>query len=383
MTCLPIWCRSGAPATPPGWRTVVRTFRSAPRPPGASMVVAPDGSVSGSVSGGCVEGAVYELATEVAAHRHAAAGAVRDQRRRRLRRRAHLRRHPRHLRRGRFAGNVSRTRRGGRRHRRAPAGRGRDRHRPSGRAVGGPPARRRARRSAAGSLGSAARRRRRHRRRPRPAGAGPQRDPRPTARTGSVAARAWRSSSPATRRARGCWCSARSTSPPRWRGRDRSSATASRCATPARCVRHAAALPDRRRGRRRLAAPLSGRAGRGGRDRRAHGDLRAHPRPEVRRAGAGGRAAPADVGYVGAMGSRRTHDDRMAPTAGGGADRRRAEPGCPARSDWTWARAPRRRPRCRSPPTSSPAGGAAVGAAGRDRRAGSTTTSQDVQVRAS
>jgi xanthine dehydrogenase accessory factor len=30
------------------------------------MLVAPDGSVSGSVSGGCVEGAVYELATQVA-----------------------------------------------------------------------------------------------------------------------------------------------------------------------------------------------------------------------------------------------------------------------------------------------------------------------------
>lgn len=50
-----------------GVGTVVRTFRSAPRPPGASMVVAPDGTVSGSVSGGCVEGAVYESATEVAA----------------------------------------------------------------------------------------------------------------------------------------------------------------------------------------------------------------------------------------------------------------------------------------------------------------------------
>jgi xanthine dehydrogenase accessory factor len=49
-----------------GLATVVRTFRSAPRAPGASMVVAPDGSVGGSVSGGCLEGAVYELATEVA-----------------------------------------------------------------------------------------------------------------------------------------------------------------------------------------------------------------------------------------------------------------------------------------------------------------------------
>jgi xanthine dehydrogenase accessory factor len=49
-----------------GLGTVVRTFRSAPRPPGASMVVAPDGSVTGSVSGGCVEGAVYDLAVEVA-----------------------------------------------------------------------------------------------------------------------------------------------------------------------------------------------------------------------------------------------------------------------------------------------------------------------------
>jgi xanthine dehydrogenase accessory factor len=46
-----------------GVGTVVATFRSAPRPPGASMLVGPDGTAVGSVSGGCVEGAVYEEAT--------------------------------------------------------------------------------------------------------------------------------------------------------------------------------------------------------------------------------------------------------------------------------------------------------------------------------
>ncbi|SNR93915.1 xanthine dehydrogenase accessory factor [Haloechinothrix alba] len=48
-----------------GVGTVVRTFSSAPRPPGAAMLVAEDGTVVGSVSGGCVEGAVYELAQQV------------------------------------------------------------------------------------------------------------------------------------------------------------------------------------------------------------------------------------------------------------------------------------------------------------------------------
>src|SRR3978361_641942 len=43
------------------------TWRSAPRPPGASMLVGPDGTAVGSVSGGCVEGAVYEEATDVVA----------------------------------------------------------------------------------------------------------------------------------------------------------------------------------------------------------------------------------------------------------------------------------------------------------------------------
>ncbi|CAN5283961.1 XdhC family protein [soil metagenome] len=47
--------------------TVVRTFASAPRPVGASMLRLADGAAVGSVSGGCVEGAVYERAAEVAA----------------------------------------------------------------------------------------------------------------------------------------------------------------------------------------------------------------------------------------------------------------------------------------------------------------------------
>jgi len=50
-----------------GLATVVRTYRSAPRDPGAAMAVAAaaDHEVVGSVSGGCVEGAIYELSLEV------------------------------------------------------------------------------------------------------------------------------------------------------------------------------------------------------------------------------------------------------------------------------------------------------------------------------
>ncbi|TCP55062.1 xanthine dehydrogenase accessory factor [Tamaricihabitans halophyticus] len=50
-----------------GLGTVVNTFRSAPRAPGAAMVVAEDDTVTGSVSGGCVEGAVYELGQQTIA----------------------------------------------------------------------------------------------------------------------------------------------------------------------------------------------------------------------------------------------------------------------------------------------------------------------------
>ena len=50
-----------------GLATVVRTYRSAPRDPGAALAVASatGHEVVGSVSGGCVEGAVYELSLDV------------------------------------------------------------------------------------------------------------------------------------------------------------------------------------------------------------------------------------------------------------------------------------------------------------------------------
>jgi xanthine dehydrogenase accessory factor len=47
--------------------TVVRTERSAPRDPGAMLAVSERGEVAGSVTGGCVEPAVYEEARDVLA----------------------------------------------------------------------------------------------------------------------------------------------------------------------------------------------------------------------------------------------------------------------------------------------------------------------------
>ena len=58
------WWEAGEPV---GVGTVVATWRSAPRPAGACMLVGSDGTAVGSVSGGCVEGAVYERAQEVIA----------------------------------------------------------------------------------------------------------------------------------------------------------------------------------------------------------------------------------------------------------------------------------------------------------------------------
>ena len=62
MTELMEWWEAGETV---GVGTVVATFQSAPRPAGASMLVGPDESAVGSVSGGCVEGAVYEVAQQV------------------------------------------------------------------------------------------------------------------------------------------------------------------------------------------------------------------------------------------------------------------------------------------------------------------------------
>jgi xanthine dehydrogenase accessory factor len=56
------WYAGGRPLA---LATVVGTSKSAPRAPGAAMAVNADGEVVGSVSGGCVEGAVYDLAQEV------------------------------------------------------------------------------------------------------------------------------------------------------------------------------------------------------------------------------------------------------------------------------------------------------------------------------
>ncbi|MFI6068897.1 XdhC family protein [Micromonospora sp. NPDC051227] len=55
-------CRDGEPIA---LATVVATWHSAPQPPGTAMAVATDGTVIGSVSGGCVEADLYERARRV------------------------------------------------------------------------------------------------------------------------------------------------------------------------------------------------------------------------------------------------------------------------------------------------------------------------------
>lgn len=68
------WCALGRPFAV---ATVVATGGSAPRRPGAALAVDADGAAVGSVSGGCVEGAVYDLCQEVLAAGDAAAPVLR------------------------------------------------------------------------------------------------------------------------------------------------------------------------------------------------------------------------------------------------------------------------------------------------------------------
>ncbi|MFI9583848.1 XdhC family protein [Streptomyces sp. NPDC052236] len=56
------WCRE---ARPFALATVIDVYGSAPLPIGTSVAVDQDGNAVGSISGGCVEGAVYELCQQV------------------------------------------------------------------------------------------------------------------------------------------------------------------------------------------------------------------------------------------------------------------------------------------------------------------------------
>jgi xanthine dehydrogenase accessory factor len=58
---LPLW----AADRPVALATVVATYKSAPMPPGSAMLVTPDDQVAGSVSGGCVESDVFEVGRQV------------------------------------------------------------------------------------------------------------------------------------------------------------------------------------------------------------------------------------------------------------------------------------------------------------------------------
>ena len=49
--------------------TVIESWGSAPRPPGAILAINDQGAMSGSVSGGCVEGAVVARALELIAEK--------------------------------------------------------------------------------------------------------------------------------------------------------------------------------------------------------------------------------------------------------------------------------------------------------------------------
>ena len=296
-----------------GMGTVVGTWRSAPRPAGASMLVGPDGTAVGSVSGGCVEGAVYEEAKDVVAtgeptlQRYGISdddafavgltcGGIIDV----------------------FVESISRES--------FPElgeiAESIDRHEPVAvvTVVKGPDDRLGRRLvlwpdRASGTLGLATAGRRGHRRRPRHAG-------RRAHRAAALRARrrtARRRPDPVREllRPRGPDGGLRRDRLRRRRrpGRRLPRLPGHRLRRPAG-LRDAEALPRRPRGDRGVAAPLPAGRGRRRPDRRAHGALRADPRPEVRRPAARGR--PADPGGLRRCDGLATHPRGAGGAAGRG-----------------------------------------------------------------
>ena len=353
-----------------GVGTVVATFQSAPRPPGASMLVGPDGTAVGSVSGGCVEGAVYELGQEVVESGDAGAAALRRLRRRRLRRRPDLRRHPRRL------------RREGRPARPSPSSaRSPPTSRPAARSRWPPSSSTPTRPGSAGGWSSAP---------SEPVDRLARLDRGPTTRSHDDALGLLAAGTNATltygpdgeRRGEGMrvfvWAFAPKPRMLVFGAIDFAAAVAQVGAFLGYHVTVCDARPVFATNSRFPEADevvvdwphryLDAR-GEAGADRRAHRDhvLTHDPKFDVPLLEVALRLP--EVAYVGAMGSRRTHDDRDGAAARGRARPTRSWPGSPARSASTSAPAPRRRPRSASPPRSSPAAGAAP-AAGLQRADG-------------
>ena len=281
------------------WARVVDLEGSGPRDPGAAMAVSGEGEVIGSVSGGCVEGAVVTEALDVLATGDrrlvtfgysdddafavglTCGGTV------------HLFIEP-------FTGGP----RAGGGDPRPPPRRARHRRRRHRRRRLAAPHRRRRRRRAgwptptcSGSCSATPRRR------------WPPAPPRSGAT--ATAARPTRTPSPCSsrrsRRRRGCSCSAPSTSPPRSSAWPRCSASTSRCATPARCSppRPGSRWPTRWWSTGRTATSPRWAASLGPRD--AVCVLTHDAKFDVPAIVA---ALGTKVGYLGAMGSRRTTEQR-------------------------------------------------------------------------
>ena len=261
---------------------VVGTEGSSPRDPGATMAVNDAGEVAGSVSGGCVEGAVVQEALAIlAGDKERGIVTLRVLRRRRVRGRAHVRRHDPPLRGA--LGLVSRYEelrdalRAGEPVALATVIEGPNLGakllvRPDG--------------APTGSLGDAEPRSGRRARRARRARGRAHVDP--ALRRARRGARARGQRVHRVVRAAAAHDHLRRGRLHRRAGQGREGARLPRDGVRRpRGVRDGAAVPDGRRGRQRLARPLS-RQGRR-RARPARRGLRAHPRPQVRRPGHRGR----------------------------------------------------------------------------------------------